>query len=100
MHYVHAILVKFDKAPTKKQLENVESMADFENAAHTAAVEETEGYGDGDVFDWRTEEDAGRWSDVYPHVLLGAVDSERFMKEYDHFRVIPMDAARKQLQRM
>ena len=77
MHYLHKILVyipdvgqvgsKFPKVSKQKIL--------------SFAKTQTENY-EGEAFDWRETESAGRWSDEYPdNVILAADDPDRFLEE-------------------
>ncbi len=85
MHYLHGILV------------NISDFADEQNLevlARQRAMSETEQY-HGQVFDWRTEEDAGRYSEYHPGfgVTLGVKEPKKFLEEFNNFVDSPLREA-------
>ncbi|KNZ68190.1 hypothetical protein Tfer_3272 [Thermincola ferriacetica] len=92
MHYLHAILVNVIEA--SGHIPQPEEYEDAKLEARGVAMSETEEYY-GSVFDWRTEDNAGRWSDLYPGigVVLGAEDRERFLAEFHRWRNMPLKKA-------
>jgi len=97
VHYPHAILVDLTEYMDKEELKQMikDDPDQVMVNARTYAMDATEQYGDGNVFDWRTEDDAGRWADKYPGrgVILGATEPERFLKELEDFRQAPFENA-------
>lgn len=84
MHALHCILVSFDSDASEVD----------KKTARYIAMSETECYY-GAAFDWRTEDDAGRWEDVYPGegVVLGAEEPEKFRELLNKFKDYPLRAA-------
>lgn len=97
MHTLHAILVELDGYDKETILADPN---DVEITARRIAMSETECYGEGQVFDWREEDHAGRWSDEYPGngVVLGAKEPERFMELLNQFSAKPLQEALNALQ--
>lgn len=62
--------------------------------ARSTAMTETECYSE-QVFDWRAEDDAGRWEDEFPGqgVVLGSEEPERFRELLNRFKDYPLEAA-------
>lgn len=89
MHVLHAILVELDPCKSDRPIEELWS------EARDIAMGGTEDFAD-EVFDWRTEDNAGRWSDEFPGsaVILGVVEPERLRKLLDSFSVEPLNQAK------
>lgn len=85
MHYLHKILVKLDEYDP----EDKEYMIEH---ARNIAEDMTDGFGEGDVFDWRETDTAGRWSAEYPtNVLFAADDIDKFVSEIEECRKLQRD---------
>jgi hypothetical protein len=99
MHYIHAILVEIEEDidPEKKYSE--EEIKELEVVARRIAMSSTEEYGEGHVYDWRTDEDAGRWKEEYPGngVVLGVYDPERMIELLSQFSNMPLESAKESL---
>ena len=87
MHALHCILVK---------LENGHGLdtGELRRLARSLAMSRTEDYFPG-VFDYRSEEDAGAWSEEYPGdgVVLGREEPDRFRELLLRFKDRPLQAA-------
>lgn len=89
MHALHAILVCVDDA-----VEAGWGVEDVKHHARVVAMSATEDYA-GRVFDWRTEEDAGRFSDEFPGqgVVLGKEEPARLLRLVDTYSREPLEKA-------
>lgn len=82
MHALHCILVKLPGGTGTNQ------------EARSVAMSETEYFYE-QVFDWRTEDDAGRWKDEFPGqgVVLGSKEPDQFRELLARFKERPLEAA-------
>jgi hypothetical protein len=89
MHFLHAILVKFEEPAAEPSQRSVEELHSHARQLAEAALELYEGK------IWRSydKEGAGHWADGYPAVLLGAEDPDRFSSLLEQFRSMPLQAA-------
>jgi len=98
VHYLHAILIKFDTVTKEKIREreefSPEEIDSLQKMARWRAIGAIEQY-QGQVFDWFDEYTAGRWKEKYPGngVILGLIDPELFLKELEYFRKLPLKSA-------
>ncbi|MEM3486070.1 MAG: hypothetical protein QXI12_10670 [Candidatus Methanomethyliaceae archaeon] len=76
MHYLHCILVSVE---TPKGQLAAEKLDELKRAAKETALDETEEFGEGLVFDWRAD-GPGRWAEKVPDVILGAENPEEFLE--------------------
>ena len=100
MNLLHAILVHVK--PYSDQVSDPYEAADeLREEARQAAMNGTSKYGGGHVFDTRTEEDAGRWSDNFPHqgVVLGLVEQEQFLTFFEKYSSMPFKHAIETMER-
>jgi hypothetical protein len=65
-----------------------------EREARAVAMEVTE-FAENEAYDWRTEDDAGRWSKEFPGsaVVLGALEPERLVTLVEEWSRRPLEAA-------
>jgi hypothetical protein len=89
MHALHAILVCIDDAARESW-----DIEDLKHHARVVAMSATEDYA-GRVFDWRTEEHAGRFSDEFPGqgVVLGKEEPERLVELVKTYSRKPLEKA-------
>lgn len=85
MHYLHCILVE---VADWKEFQP-EALKDI---AKDIAMQETEDFGKGLVFDWRAD-GPGSFADWYPDVVLGATDPDEFLRHLEHWKDSPLRAA-------
>lgn len=79
MHALHKILVNLKTDFGEYDVDK--------NYIRAYAKKDTEYFGDGDVFDWRETDTAGRWSRFYPdNVLFAKDDIENFIKIIENGR--------------
>lgn len=92
MHALHCILARLPDGAAGTDPEELKA------EARSVAMSETEYYYE-DVFDWRTEEDAGRWADEFPGqgVVLGLEEPERFRELLIRFKDRPLEMALEEL---
>lgn len=92
MHALHCILTKLPDGVAGTDPEELKA------EARSVAMSETECYYR-DVFDWRTEDDAGRWADEFcgQGVVLGLEEPERFRELLIQFKDRPFERALEEL---
>ncbi|MGB9879654.1 MAG: hypothetical protein ACPLRM_02715, partial [Anaerolineae bacterium] len=97
MHVLHAILVDLSEA-LGGPLDGF-TVDELKDTARDHALHATEQYGDGEVFDWRSEADAGRWSEEFPsNVILGREEPERLIALVQEHSRRPLEEALKYLE--
>ena len=90
MHKLHCILVEVDP----NDLVDCDDLGEIGGFVREEAMDATRSYRE-QAFDWRSERDAGRWSDEFPGagVVLGAAEPERFKELLRDFSETPLRAA-------
>ena len=94
MHRLHCILVEVDP----NDLVDCDDLAEARQFIREEAMGATRQYRE-QAFDWRSETNAGRWSDDFPGdgVVLGAAEPERFEELLLDFSQSPIRAALEKL---
>lgn len=103
MHALHCILVEVDGRQVDSFLQTKDQtiLDELKMEARYDAMEATRKYYD-DVYDWRTEDDAGRWAEDFPDnsVVLGVLEPERLKELLQEFRQKPLEEAMKLMDKL
>ncbi|MCR4425051.1 MAG: hypothetical protein NUW23_02520 [Firmicutes bacterium] len=93
-HYLHCILVEVESCLPKNASISDYTQERLEALLRAEAMNATALY-QGEVFDGRTEESAGRWRDEFPGrgVVMGCKEPERFLKLLEEYSRLPLEKA-------
>lgn len=92
MHYLHCVLVATKR--TVKSPLTAQKIKNLKKAAKEVALYETEEFGNGYVFDWRSE-GPGRWEGEVPDVILGAEDPQKMLEALEIWSQKPFEEAKR-----